>query len=97
MAILGMWVWPGSVRQHGAEKVAESCARAKVTDIFFLTKGLMGTTAYHGSFAPRCCECDLLREIMETSHRYGIRVHAWLTSACDENFQSYIRPADAAI
>lgn len=87
MAILGVWMWMQSVQQHGAEKVVSHCARAGVTDIFFLTKGLAGTTAFLGSFAPRTCERNLLQEVIDAAHRRGIRVHAWFTSACDESYK----------
>jgi len=87
MAILGVWMWPLSVRVHGAEKVIHYCARARVTDIFFLTKGLAGTTAYLSEIAPPMCERDLLRELLDAAHGRGIRVHAWFTSASDEIYK----------
>lgn len=106
MAILGMWMWPASVRVHGAEKVTAYCARAHVTDIYFLTKGLAGTTAHRGEIAPAMCERDLLRELLDAAHGKGIRVHAWFTSASDENYkkqhpesgrQHFVRGADQGL
>ena len=87
MNVLGMWMWPESVRIRGAEKVIEVCARAKVTDIYFLTKGLGGTTAYPGKFAPFDEERDLLRELLDAAHANGIRIHAWFTSGNDEHYK----------
>ena len=84
MSILGVWMWPQSVRLYGAETVVSRCVRAGVTDIYFLTKGLAGTVSCLGSAAPACCERDLLRELLDASHACGVRVHAWLTSASDE-------------
>ena len=85
--MLGMWVWPENVRLRGAEHVVTHCVRAGVTDLFFLTKGLAGTTAYRGDFAPSVCERDLLRELLDAAHSRGMRVHAWLTSASDEYYK----------
>jgi len=87
MAMLGMWVWPYHVRERGAEHVVAHCARAGVTDLFFLTKGLAGTTAFHSALAPALCERDLLQELLKAAHGRGMRVHAWLTSACDESYK----------
>lgn len=83
MAILGIWMWAESVRVHGAQKAVGSCVKAGVTDIYFLTKGMGGKTAYHGAYAPHSCERDLLREVLDEAHKYGVRVHAWFTCSVD--------------
>lgn len=88
MSILGVWMWPQSVAQHGAESVADHCARAGITDIYFLTKGLAGTAAYRSSLAPCTAERDLLGELLCSAHARGIRVHAWFTSASDEHYKA---------
>lgn len=88
MKMLGMWMWVQNVQAHGAEKTVSYCARAGVTDLFFLTKGIAGTAAYASAYAPHVCERDLLRELIDAAHRCGIRVHAWFTSACDENYKA---------
>ncbi len=88
MAMLGVWMWQQNVQRRGAEKTVAYCARAGVTDIYFLTKGLSGAAAFHSAFAPHACERDLLRELIDAAHRRGIRVHAWFTSACDENYKA---------
>ena len=87
MAILGVWMWPQSVQIHGAKKTVEYCVRAGVTDIYFLAKGLAGTTAHLGAIAPACCDRDLLGELLSAAHARGVRVHAWLTSASDEHYK----------
>ncbi|MBP3656623.1 MAG: family 10 glycosylhydrolase [Clostridia bacterium] len=87
MSVLGVWMWPQSVRIHGAQRVAARCSRAGITDICFLTKGLAGTTSHLSRIAPHCCERDLLRELIDAAHPLGIRVHAWLTSASDEHYK----------
>ena len=88
MSVFGVWMWPQSIRISGAQAVASRCARMGVTDIFFLTKGLAGTTSYPSRFAPAACERDLLRELLDAAHAQGIRVHAWLTSASDEHYKA---------
>ena len=85
--MLGVWMWPSSLLMRGAEKTVSWCARAKVTDIYFLVKGLAGKTAYCGAYAPTVCERDLLRELIDAAHSRGIRVHAWFTSASDAHYK----------
>lgn len=88
MSSLGVWMRPQSIRISGAKRVVSRCARIGVTDIYFLVKGLAGTTAHLSQYAPACCERDLLRELLEHAHLQGIRVHAWLTSASDEHYKA---------
>ena len=83
MAIFGVWMWPKSVRECGADAVVSRCRRMGVTDIYFLTKGLAGTASYRSELAPMDCERDLLGELISEAHPAGIRVHAWFTSASD--------------
>ena len=83
MAIFGVWMWPKSVRECGADAVVSRCRRMGVTDIYFLTKGLAGTASYRSELAPMDCERDLLAELIGAAHPAGIRVHAWFTSASD--------------
>ncbi|MBR6767495.1 MAG: family 10 glycosylhydrolase [Clostridia bacterium] len=87
MSILGMWMWPENVRIYGAEKVISHCARAKVTDLYFLTKGLAGTVSFRSALAPGDNDRDLLGELITAAHAAGIRVHAWFTSASDEHYK----------
>lgn len=87
MAIFGVWMWPKSVREYGAEAVVSRCRRMGVTDIYFLTKGLSGTVSCRSSIAPMDCERDLLGELIESAHACGIRVHAWFTSASDAAYK----------
>lgn len=87
MAIFGVWMWPKSVREQGAEQVVSRCRRIGVTDIYFLTKGLSGTVSYRSAIAPQDCERDLLSELLAAAHRQGVRVHAWFTSASDESYK----------
>lgn len=96
MSVMGVWMWPQSVRVYGAKTVVSRCIRIGVTDIFFLAKGLAGTTAHLSQFAPACCERDLLRELLEEAHKQGIRVHAWLTSASDEHYKA-LHPASGRV
>jgi len=88
MSILGVWMWPQSIRVYGAEKTVERCAMAGVTDIYFLSKGLAGTVSYRSALAPSCSDRDFLSELLQAAHACGIRVHAWLTSANDEHYKA---------
>jgi hypothetical protein len=84
MAILGVWMWPGSVREGGAKAAAARCKRTGVTEIYFLTKGMSGKATFSNHIAPVDCGRDLLGELLDIAHQHGIRVHAWYTSANDE-------------
>ena len=87
MAIFGVWMWPKSVRECGADAVVARCHRMGVTDIYFLTKGMAGTVSCRSAIAPMDCERDLLGELLEAAHKAGIRVHAWFTSASDASYK----------
>jgi len=87
MAIFGVWMWPKSVRECGADAVVSRCRRAGVTDIYFLTKGLGGTAACRSAIVPMDCERDLLGELLAAAHAAHIRVHAWFTSASDNMYK----------
>ena len=67
-----VWMWPESLRRRGAEAVFEACRQAGVTDVFFLTKGLSGQTAFLTPLAPPMqAERDLLCEALDAAHRRG--------------------------
>ena len=86
--MLGVWMWPESLRRRGTEAVFEACRRMGVTDVYFLTKGLSGTTAFLTPLAPPMMDGrDLLREALDAAHGRGIRLHAWFTSASDERYK----------
>ena len=85
--MIGMWVWQDRIQRLGAKTVVSLCARAGVTDLFFLTKGLAGLTACRSHLAPAACDRDLLQELLDESHERGIRVHAWFTSASDAHYK----------
>ena len=87
MAIFGVWMWPKSVRECGADAVVARCHRMGVTDIYFLTKGMAGTVSCRSAIAPMDCDRDLLGELLEAAHKAGIRVHAWFTSASDASYK----------
>jgi len=87
MAVFGVWMWPRSVREYGADAVVARCRRLGVTDVYFLTKGMSGTVSCRSEIAPMDCERDLLGELIEAAHACGIRVHAWFTSASDAHYK----------
>ena len=88
MAVRGIWMWPKSIRLWGAKTVVSRCARSGITDIYFLTKGLAGTSSFPSEVVPQDGERDLLGELLTAAHAKDIRVHAWLTSASDEHYKT---------
>lgn len=86
--IQGIWMWPNNVYEYGAEKIIAPLGKAGFTDIYFLTKGLSGKTSFIGKTAPAAFDRDVLKEVINCAHQYGIHVHAWFTSASDEHFKS---------
>ena len=86
-SMLGIWMWPESIRLRKTEAVFDACRRAGVTDVFFLTKGLNGTTAFRSPLTPPMDpERALLRDALEAAHERGMRLHAWFTSASDRHY-----------
>ncbi len=63
VSVLGVWMWPDSLKAHGTESTVARCARMGVTEVFFLTKRLAGTASYASEIAPCGPDCDLLREL----------------------------------
>lgn len=88
MSVFGVWMWPQSISDFGAGTVVERCARAGITDIYFLAKGLAGTASFRSGIVPMASDRDLLGELLKSAHGRGIRVHAWLTSASDEHYKA---------
>lgn len=86
--MLGVWMWPESIRLRGADAVFEACGRAGVTDVFFLTKGLAGTAAFLTELTPPMEPGrDMLREALDAAHGRNMRLHAWFTSASDGHYK----------
>lgn len=84
MCTLGVWMWPDSLVTNGTEKTFDLCARAGITDVYLLTKGLNGNTIFpYAETNPSEPGRDLLREALDAAHKRGMRVHAWFTSAGD--------------
>ena len=88
MPVFGVWMWPQSVSSFGAQSAVERCVRAGITDIYFLAKGMAGTASWRSGIVPMGSERDLLGELLNDAHACGIRVHAWLTSASDEQYKN---------
>ena len=84
----GVWLWQQNIIDFGAEKVISYLKCAGFTDVFFLTKGLNGKAAFLSGICPHASERDLLRELIDSAHASGIRVHAWFTSASDDHYKS---------
>jgi len=88
MRVFGVWMWPEALLSAPAERVAARCARMGVTDLFFLVKELSGKVSWAGEAAPPVCGRDLLRELLDSAHARGIRVHAWLPATWDERWKA---------
>lgn len=86
--IQGIWMWPNNIHKYGAKKIFSVLKSARFTDVYLLTKGLSGKTSFIGKTAPAAFDRDILKEVIDIAHLYGIRVHAWFTSACDEHYKA---------
>ena len=85
--MLGFWMWADELNRRNADAVFDDVSRAGATDVYFLSKGLSGRCAFLTERAPSVSEGrDLLNEAIDAAHARGIRLHAWLTSAQDENY-----------
>ena len=86
--ITGVWMWPESVLS-GGEKAFGVCAANGVTDVYFLTKGLSGRSAFLSPLTPPSEEGrDILSEALALAHKRGMRLHAWFTSASDAAYKA---------
>ena len=82
--MFGVWMWPESLLSQGADAALARCARAGVTDVFLLCKGLSGKSAFLSPLTqPIEPGRDLLGEALCGAHDRGMRIHAWFTSASD--------------
>ncbi|MBQ5770132.1 MAG: family 10 glycosylhydrolase, partial [Clostridia bacterium] len=76
--IQGIWMWPNNIHKYGAKKIFSVLKSARFTDVYLLTKGLSGKTSFIGKTAPAAFDRDILKEVIDIAHLYGIRVHAWI-------------------
>jgi uncharacterized lipoprotein YddW (UPF0748 family) len=85
--VRGVWMWSSSVREKGAEAVAEQLAQHHINRVFFLVKGYSGTVCYPSKLAPaQDGGRDLLKEIVTACHKRSIEVHAWYVFNSDNNW-----------
>jgi len=93
--IVGEWIHGSTVFEAGpvgAELIASRCAEMGVTDIYLLVKGTGGTISWlKTDFPARMLTRtgrDVLAEMIEAGHAYGIRVHAWICNMEDSLYKS---------
>ncbi|MBQ2662058.1 MAG: family 10 glycosylhydrolase [Clostridia bacterium] len=90
--VVGEWVWASEITSkgtNGANIVAERCKEYGVTDIYLLVKGNGGKVCYNRGVVPLGRENtsrDVLQEMITAGHKYGIRVHAWISVLNDEAY-----------
>lgn len=93
--IVGEWVWASEVHSLGGSgeaRIASRSAEMGVTDIFLLVKGESGHVGYlkgtvplgRSSYGGR----DILQEMVDAGHAYGIRIHAWIITLVDDLYAS---------
>ncbi|NUQ01286.1 MAG: family 10 glycosylhydrolase, partial [Armatimonadetes bacterium] len=74
-----VWIWGQTVREQGAEQVAERLAAARIDTALVLIKGLAGRTSFASSVAIKPQPgVDVLGELLKACHPRGIRVEAWV-------------------
>ncbi|MBQ2662059.1 MAG: family 10 glycosylhydrolase [Clostridia bacterium] len=87
--VVGEWVWASEVTSNGANAVAQRCKEFGVTDIYLLVKGGGGKVAFNKGVVPLArtnTSRDVLQEMVTAGHKYGIRVHAWISALNDETY-----------
>jgi uncharacterized lipoprotein YddW (UPF0748 family) len=93
--VRGVWMWSSSVRQEGAEAVADQLAQHHINRVFFLVKGFSGRVCYPSKLAPSSeSGRDLLQEMITACHKRGIELHAWYVFNSD-NHWAKDHPEDA--
>ncbi len=92
--IVGKWIWGSTIADlgaDGAEIMMERCASEGITDVYLLVKGTGGKLGYlrtqYTDILARANR-DVLQETIDTAHKRGIRVHAWICVVQDETYKS---------
>ncbi len=90
--IVADWVFTDTVKNRGtdgAAKLMADYAKAGITDVYLLCKGLAGKVAWASSVPGTLRENssrDFLKEVCDAAEPYGIRVHPWLMASRDTNY-----------
>jgi len=93
--ITGVWLWGSTVRENGAETIAEKLHKYNFNTVFLLVKGKNGIAEYQSNVALECIpERDVLKEMIDACKQNGIRVHAWIVVNTDAKWIS-THPDDA--
>ncbi|MBR6826376.1 MAG: family 10 glycosylhydrolase [Oscillospiraceae bacterium] len=76
---------------NGAAKLMEDYAKAGITDVYLLCKGLAGKVAWASKVPGTVRENsnrDFLKEVCDAAKPYGIRIHPWIMGSRDTNYVS---------
>ncbi len=92
--VVADWVFTDTIvnrGSNGAAKLMEDYAKAGITDVYLLCKGLSGKVAWASKVSGTVRENsnrDFLQEVCDAAKPYGIRVHPWLMGSRDTNYIS---------
>ena len=93
--IRGVWLWGSTVREQGADVIAETLHKHKINTVLLLVKGKSGIAEYQSKVALECIpKKDVLKEIINACKPKGIKVHAWIVFHADIKWVS-THPEDA--
>ncbi|MCX7918342.1 MAG: family 10 glycosylhydrolase [bacterium] len=85
--VRSVWLWGSTVREEGADNIAEKLQRYKFTKVILLVKGGSGQVNFKSKIAPQTDrEQDILQEMIDACHKRGIEVHAWFVFHRDSNW-----------
>ena len=92
--ILGKWIWANTVAElgeDGAEIITARCVEEGITDLYLLVKGTGGKLGYlktqYTDILSRTNR-DVLQEMIDSAHKRGIRLHAWICVMRDETYKA---------
>ena len=92
--VVADWIFTDTViarGTNGAAKLMEDYAKAGITDVYLLCKGLAGKVAWASKVPGVLRENanrDYLKEVCDAAKPYGIRVHPWIMGSRDTNYVS---------
>jgi uncharacterized lipoprotein YddW (UPF0748 family) len=73
-----VWLWPNTVRDQGAEKIAAKLAENHINVVLLLVKGEAGSAAWDSKVSIAKGPSDVLKAMSDACQARNIELHAWV-------------------
>ena len=88
--VVADWLWGSVMDKRGAATIMKEYAETGYTDIYLLVKGTGGTCSWNskvpGAAGTNGYSYDIIQAAIDAAKPYGIRIHAWMMAALDNNY-----------